>query len=291
LLAVGIAVFSLTLLAVALYFRSTRTPIAQRLPDDAEATGRYITPSDTEPKPAAPARDPVSAAEFYERGGYHFSARDYDSAIRDFRRSIELQENFPSAHNRLGRALMAKGLLPEAAEQFRKAIDQKNGNYYAAQYNLGYALQQQGDTENAIKAYDAAIAQRDGVYPDAFYQKGLVLLGLKRDAEAAEALNRAIEQNNQKDADANQALGVAFARQEQFDKAEAAFLRAIEQRAGDFPEAHYNLGTLYQSVGRLPDAVKAYETALKQNPKASDRVEAERRLRELRRKVASEGAK
>ncbi len=292
LLAIGVAVFSLALIVVGYLVRSsTRSPVAQKMPEDAEATGRYITPGENEPKRPAPTREPVSAAEFYERGSYYFSQRDYDSAIRDYRRSLELQANFPSAHNRLGRALLAKGQLGDATEEFRKAIEQNNGNYFAAQYNLAFALQQQGDMENAIKAYDAAITQRGGVYPDAFYQRGLILLGLKRDQEAAEALNKAIEQNNNQDADAQHALGVALARQKNFDGAEASLRRAIDQRGGNFPDAHFNLGLLYENTGRFADAIKEYEIYLEQNPKAPNRSQVERSLLDLRRRAGNEEKK
>ncbi|MBV9211764.1 MAG: protein kinase, partial [Acidobacteria bacterium] len=125
--AIAVAVFSLALIIVSLFMRATRSPVSQNnvTAEDAEATGRFITPGTNEPKRTPPAREPVSAAEFYERGGYYFSTRDYDNAIKDYRRALELQKDFPTAHNRLGRALMAKGQLAEAADQFREAIEQK----------------------------------------------------------------------------------------------------------------------------------------------------------------------
>ncbi|HEY0544935.1 MAG TPA: serine/threonine-protein kinase [Pyrinomonadaceae bacterium] len=292
LIAIAVAVFSLALILVALFMKATRAPVsANNNADDAEATGRYITPGANEPKRSLPAREPASAAEFYERGGYYFSTRDYDNAIKDFRRALELQKDFPTAHNRLGRALMAKGQLAEAADQFRAAIEQQGGNFYAAQYNLAFALQQQGDNENAIKAYDAAISQRGGIYPDAFYQKGIALLSLKRDGEAADAFRKSLDQNNNRDADAELALGAALARQKDFQGAETAFRAAIEQRAGNFPEAHYNLGYLYENTNRPADAVKEYETYLQQNPGASRRQDVENSLKKLRSQTGSGEAK
>jgi serine/threonine-protein kinase len=292
LLAIGIAIFSIALIVVGFLVRtSSRTTAGAKNEDDAEATGRYITPTDNTPKGTLPAREPVSAAEFYERGGYYFSTRDYDGAVRDFRRAIELQPDFPTAHNRLGRALMAKGQLSDATGEFRKAIEQKKGNYSAAQYNLGFALQQQGDNDNAVKAYDAAIAQRDGNYPDAYYQKGVVLLGQKRNQEAVAALSKAIEQNNNKDADALHALGIAQAQQKDYQNAESSLRQAIEQRGGDFADAHYNLGFLYESTARFPQAISEYQTFLSQNPRAANRSQVERSIQALQRRVGTEGAK
>lgn len=292
LVAIAAVFFFLALIIVSYLMRPGRVPVSQNnSADDAEATGRYITPGENEPKRSAPAREPVSAAEFYERGGYYFSTRDYDNAIKDYRRALDMQKDFPTAHNRLGRALMAKGQLADAAEHFRTAIEQKGGNFFAAQYNLAFALQQQGDNENAVKAYDAAISQRGGIYPDAFYEKGLVLLNLKQDQEAAAALNKAIEQKNGKDADAQEALGVALAHQKDYAGAETAFRAAIEQHDGNFPDGHYNLGYLYETIGRPADAIKEYETYLQQNPNASKRQEVERSLKKLRGQTGNGEAK
>jgi serine/threonine-protein kinase len=291
LLAIGIAVFSLALIIVAWWFKSSRPPVSQRMPEDAEATGRFITPGDNEPKRVAPTREPTSAAEFYERGDYYFSGRDYDSAIRDFTRALELQKDFPSAHNYLGRALMAKGQFGDAADHFRTAIEQKKGDYFAAQYNLGFVLQKQGDFNNAITAYDTAIKQRGGVYPDANYQKGVTLLELKRNQEAAEAFRHTIEQNKDKDPDAHLALGAALAREKDYQGAEAEFRKAIDERGGNFPDAYYNLGYLYEITNQPAEAIKAYETHLQQNPNSPNRQRVEKALKDLRGRTGSEDTK
>ncbi len=290
-LALALAVLSVLVILISVWVKSSRSTVMQTMPEDAEATGRYITPTDNAPALAPPTREPKTAAEFYERGGYYFSVRNYDSAIKDFQSALDMQKEFPSAHNRLGRTLLAKGQLVDAADHFRKAVEQKNGNFFAAQYNLGFVLQQQGDMQNAIKAYDAAITQRGGVYPDAFYQKGIVLLGLNRDQESAEALRKAIEQNNGKDADAQQALGVALARQKDYQGAETAFRAAIEQGGGNSPELHYNFGLLYEKTNRPAEAVREYETYLKQNPNAQNRPQVEKSLIQLRRRAAGEETK
>jgi serine/threonine protein kinase/tetratricopeptide (TPR) repeat protein len=256
-----------------------------------EATGRYVTPGDSEPKRPAPTREPKTASEFYERGGYYFSVRNYDAAISDFRRALNLQKQFPAAQNRLGRALMAKGQLASATAEFRAAIDQQGGNYPAAQYNLGFALQQMGDTNGALNAYNNAINQRGGNYPDAYYQIGIILLNLRdRDAQAADSLRKAIEQNGGRDPEAQMALGTALARQKDYAGAEAAYRAAIEQRDGNYADAHYNLGLLYEKTEKRAEAVKEYETYLEQNPNAFNRQVVEVSLKNLRRQMKSQSS-
>ncbi|HYO92296.1 MAG TPA: serine/threonine-protein kinase, partial [Pyrinomonadaceae bacterium] len=181
------ALFIVVAIIALLSTRSLSTATSANNATD-ETVGRYVTPTNEATKVAPPTREPKTAAEFYERGAYFFSVRDYDAAISDYRRAIDMQKDFPSAHNRLGRALMAKGQFAQAIEEFRTAINQRGGNFPAAQYNLGFALQQQGDFNNALMAYNAAINQSGGTYPDAFYQIGIIQINLQRNREAEDAL-------------------------------------------------------------------------------------------------------
>jgi serine/threonine-protein kinase len=254
-----------------------------------EAVGRNLGAAEPS-RGRSPVSEPRSAAEFYERGNYNFSSRDFERAIADYRRAIELQPEYPSAHNRLGWVLMMKGQVGEAEREFREAIRQSGGNFAAAQYNLGFALQQQGKLEDAVGSYQEAVRSRGGTYADAYFQIGLAYIGLKRNAEAADALRTAVEQNGGRDPEARHALGVALAQQNDFEGAESAFRSAVEERGGDYAEAHYNLGLLYQKTGRTREAIAEFEAYLRQRPKGENRRQVENSLRDLRRQAAREAA-
>jgi serine/threonine protein kinase/tetratricopeptide (TPR) repeat protein len=276
-----LALFLIVMLIAYLSTRSRNTNAAAAN-DDNDAIGRLFEPNANGAKRTPPTEDPKTAAEFYERGSYLLSLRDYDAAIRDYRKALEMREDFPSAHNGLGQALLLSSQFAEAAREFRKAIEQKGGVYPAAYYNLGFTLQKLGDTGNAINAYNAAINQRGGSYANAYYQIGLIWLELQRDAEAADSLRKAVLQNNGKDPDAHLALGTALARQKDYANAETAFRTAIEQRDNVFPPAHYNLGLLYETTNRPAEAIKEYETYLQQNPNAYNRRVVEQSLKALK---------
>jgi serine/threonine protein kinase/tetratricopeptide (TPR) repeat protein len=256
----------------------------------AETVGRTLTPEESVAPRAQAVAQPRTAAEFYQSGSYHFSVRDFDSAVRDFRRAVELQPDFPSAHNRLGRALLYKGQLKAAEDSFRTAVRQRGGNYPTALYNLGFTLHQQRDAEGALASYRDAIAANGGKYPDAQFQIGEVYFELpSRLKEAADAYRAAIEQNGGRDPEAQFKLGVVLARSEDFAGAETAFRAAIEQKNGDFPYAHYNLGLLYDRLGRTADAVREFEGYLQQAPpRDENRRRAENTLRDLRRRLERE---
>jgi tetratricopeptide (TPR) repeat protein len=257
--------------------------------DEAEDTvGRELASSEQAPRGRSFAQ-PRNASEFYQNGGYYLSVGSYDAAVRDLRRAVELQPEFPEAHNRLGRALLRKGQYGDAAESFRAAVQQRGGNYSTAQYNLGFALQLQGKADDAINAYNEAIKSSGGKYPDAHYQIGsLLLMTPGRAAEAVEPLRKAIEQNKGRDPEAHFKLGVALAQQKDYQNAEAALRKAVEQRGGDFAYAHYNLGLLYEQTGRTTDAIGEYETFLRQAPRDENRRRVENSLRDLRRRAERE---
>jgi serine/threonine protein kinase/tetratricopeptide (TPR) repeat protein len=284
-LVVGGGVYLLYRLAAA--DRQTATEATKASESD-ESIGRTLGGADVTPR-ARPASEPRSAAEFYERGAYYFSSRNFDGAVRDYRRALELQPEFPEAHNRLGRVLMLQGRFGEAAAEFRRAVEQKGGPYAAAQYNLGFALQSRGDMNEAIEAYNAAVGASGGKYPDAFFQIGLAHLNRRRFAEAADSFRRAIEQNGGRDPEAQNQLGFALAMLEDFAGAETAFHAAIDGRGGDYAEARYRLGMLYAEAGRTQEAIGEFETFLRQETSQENRRRAESVVRELRQKLAREG--
>jgi tetratricopeptide (TPR) repeat protein len=257
--------------------------------DESEAAlGRTLSAGDSAPLGSL-VEQPRTAADFYENGTYFLSIRSYDAAVRDLRQAVALQPDFPSAHNRLGVALMRKGQFGDAAEEFRTAVGQRGGKYPTAQYNLGFVLQQQRESEQAVEAYRAAIEANNGDYPDAYYQIGSVLLETPaRAAEAAEAFRKAIEQNRGRDPEAHYRLGFALVQQKDYAGAEGAFREAVNQRGGDFPFAHYNLGLLYQQTGRIEEAIAEFEKYLEQAPRDENRRRVENTLRDLRRQAARE---
>lgn len=257
--------------------------------EQGERIGRTLTGETNAPQGRA-VQSPQSAAEFFERGTNNFYMRDYDAAIRDFRRAIELQPDFPSAHNRLGRAYTLKGQFAQAAASFRTAVEQRGGDYPTALYNLGFALQQQGRGEQAIEAYTASIERSGGTYPDAYFQIGEIYFAQpRRQSDAATAYRRAIEQNDGRDPEALFKLGIVLARSDDLAGAETTFREAIAQRKGEFAYAYFNLALVYEKMNRLPEAVSAYEAFITQAPKDRNRRAAENSIRDLRRSIEREG--
>jgi predicted O-linked N-acetylglucosamine transferase (SPINDLY family) len=157
---------------------------------------------------------------------------------------------------------------------------------------------QAGQHEEAWRLYQG-LCQADRLDADARLMCGLIA-GLRRDNENAESYFRQALVLDPRLAVAHYNLGIALRSQGRFLEASQSFRRATELQANysdardalahacislcDWPaaaevlsetisiwphkaEARSNLGTVFQAMGRLEDAIAAYESALKLNPR------------------------
>lgn len=157
---------------------------------------------------------------------------------------------------------------------------------------------QAGRHEEAWALYQG-LCEMDRIDPDARLMCG-VIAGLRGDNACAEDYCRQALALNPKLAVAHFNLGIALRSQSRFAEACQSFKRATELRSEyseamdalahahislqDWPaaaqvlnaitsiwprkaEIYGNLGTVYQAMGRIQDAIVAYETALKINPR------------------------
>ena len=91
---------------------------------------------------------------YYNRGNAYYNTRDFDRAIADYNRSIQLDPNNSSwDHNGRGLAWKAKGDLDRAIADFSEAIrlDPKHAKAYT---NRGNAYEAKGDHDRALADYD-----------------------------------------------------------------------------------------------------------------------------------------
>jgi serine/threonine-protein kinase len=167
------------------------------------------------------------------------------------------------SHNNLGNALRDKGLLDEAIEAYRRAIDLDPKDAWA-HTNLGIALRAQGLLDDAIAEHRQAIAL-DPKLARAHYNLGNALRDKPRWDGAIEAYRRAIDLDP-KDAWAHTNLGIALANKGRPDDAIQAFRQAIALDP-KLARAHYNLGTLLRAQGLLVEAIREYQKATDLDPK------------------------
>ena len=111
--------------------------------------------------------------------GYrHLSERDYESAIKDFKKAISLKPDSERAHNFLGIAYFMKKLYKDAEREFNKAISLNN--FYSPAYsNLGNVYWKLNNWEKAEGCYKKAM-ELSPDSPSPYYSLGNMLLFLGR---------------------------------------------------------------------------------------------------------------
>jgi TolB-like protein/Tfp pilus assembly protein PilF len=136
------------------------------------------------------ALDPLSLVINSDLGNSYYRARRYDEAIKQLRKTIDLDLDFYYAHWNLGSALKAKGDVTGAIEQYEKARALNEDPSMLGLLSNAYAGA--GRKDEAIKIRDELEAISKQRYVSA-YSFALVYLGLGDKDEAIRRLQKSYE--------------------------------------------------------------------------------------------------
>ncbi|KAJ3086149.1 TOM (translocase of outer membrane) complex component [Physocladia obscura] len=125
---------------------------------------------------------------YYHRGQVRFLTGDINAAIADYRRSLELDNDFVYAHIQLAVAQYKNGDIGEAEKTFTKALKLFSSvpevfNYY------GEVLLDMEKYDGALEKFDRAI-EMDPISPLPYINKSILYLQWKRDPLTAEKFCR-----------------------------------------------------------------------------------------------------
>jgi tetratricopeptide (TPR) repeat protein len=117
--------------------------------------------------------------------GFYF-ARNYDLAIDQEKRTLELEPSFPKAHQLLGLAYEQKGMLPEAVHEFETAVALDANPSYSLGLARAYALT--GQKQKSAEILTSGAPQQHYAHA---YQLALVYLAQGNRNEALSTLEKA----------------------------------------------------------------------------------------------------
>ena len=224
-----------------------------------------------------------------------FRCKRLGLAIDLIHQAIGKKGDVPDFHNSLGIALATSGDRKSAIKAFRRAV-QLRPTYSEAWSNLSAALEQQGEFDEALTAIEHAIANHD-VDAKAHHRRGILLGKLRRWKQAAQAHRNAIElgmpleqvvehlvvaleRSRQTDealvwarrfvqikpaAPAYHCLGRAFLESGRYSEANTYLQRSISLDPA-CASAHQNLGLSYWRQCRLDYALTSYREAVELAP-------------------------
>lgn len=94
-----------------------------------------------------------TADDHFRVGTRFFAEADYDKAIEEYSKAIEIDPNHVKSHLNLGEAYYQKGMYDQAKEEYRFVL-RLNNMHIKAHYNLGRTLAQEGNKEEAKEHYE-----------------------------------------------------------------------------------------------------------------------------------------
>jgi tetratricopeptide (TPR) repeat protein len=205
---------------------------------------------------------PLNHRAYNNRGNAYLAKGQYDAAIKDYDKSIELKPRYANAYDNRGKAYRAEGRYDEAIRDYDKAIRLKPDfeDAYEGRIAAYVAKGQQGvvskDLDKAIEANPSDAK--------AYNNRGKIHGGEGRYDEAIRDYEKAIKLNPDL-ADAYNNRGSAYGNLGQVDAAIREFDRAIGLDP-NFEEAYYNRGCAYSAKGRIDAAIKDYDKAIRLRP-------------------------
>ena len=195
---------------------SKRTLLTVEISHESNGEGDIITAVETE-------------LDFISRGVTYFRRKQYDQAISDFSKALELNPKYSFTYVNRGLAYDRKGLSDQAISDYSKALE-INPKDYRAYFYRGYAYGRKGQDEQAISDYTKAI---------------------ELNPKYAEAYNN---------------RGIAYQRKSQHDQAILDYSKVIELNP-NYALAYYNRGTGYWGKSQNDQAILDLTKAIELNPK------------------------
>lgn len=208
--------------------------------------------------------DPKNAHAFIDRGNTYYQKREYDLSIADSTRGIELSPKAAEPYVNRGAAFSEKGDLDRALADFDRAIELKPKSA-AAFSNRGYVYIKKGDYDLAITDLTRAI-ELDPKSALSFSSRGLAYNEKGEHDRAITDLNHAIELDP-KLANVYRHRGVVYLKTGKLGLARVDLDKALELKP-DYPEARATLAELEQAEASAKGGVAASSPAAAQSPTA-----------------------
>ncbi len=195
---------------------------------------------------------------YFNRGTAFRRAGDFDKAVSDFTKVLELKPGFARAYEARGMTEDDRGNRDKALADLDEAI-KRDGSAWQLLYSRAVVLRADGDTEAALRDLDAA---RD-IKSDAAnipLMRALVLADKGNHEAARTEINRVLSEGRG-GASAHYARGAVAFDEGRIDAADDDAERALELD-GDFAAAHMLKGRILEERGDKAAARARFDKAL-----------------------------
>jgi len=191
--------------------------------------------------------------------------------------TLAVTENNFVAENNLGGALILEGKEEEAHAHFEAAA-RINPRDPMSRSNLGIYLQHHGQMREATAEYEAAVelTSDPGLLAQTYANMGAAQRALGEDDLAQKSFEQSLGFNSTQ-FNAWRGLGLLAQKEGKFDEAVSDLSHAVELQST--AQGYFELGRALEQARHVPEALDAYQQALKISP---DFVEAQQAAEALR---------
>ncbi|MBI4665190.1 MAG: tetratricopeptide repeat protein [Nitrospinae bacterium] len=217
------------------------------------------------PVPEPPVGRVFEAKDHCERGVSFAELGLHDQALREYKKAIELDPDYPVVYLNAGASLAHKGIYKEAVKAYAKAL-KLNPDMAEAYANYGAILKEEGKLDEAEKAYRKAISLKPEL-AGAYETLGIILSETGRNEEAITIIRKAVEKDSSNPGH-HYALGVSLERGKKPEEAFLFFQQAV-RLAPSNPHYLYGLGNSFRMLGNMQGAVEAWQECAAMDPKHS----------------------
>ena len=214
--------------------------------------------------PGSPATSPTAetATQHNEQGMAFDEAGQYDNAIAEYTRAIEVDSNYAEAYSNRGYAYSNKGEYDNAIADYTRAIE-LDSEYAGAYNNRGWAYYLKGEYDNAITDYARAI-ELDPNFALSYTRRGIAYNTQSEYDKAIADFNKVVDLNPN-NAESFRNRGWAYYLKEEYSRAIADYTSSI-QLDPSYIYAYYNRGNAYYDNEQYHEAIDDFTRAIEINP-------------------------
>lgn len=195
---------------------------------------------------------------YYNIGVTYLNLGKMDFALENFRKTLEINPDFNSAKEGIGRILSESGKELEAVEYYEDILEKEPDSYVICLL-LGKLYLNLNDSGRAEDCFKRCIRISSGK-PDAYSELGKLLMARKNYAEAIK-IYRNYCTINQNDYNGHYNLANCYYQTKEPDKAVSEYQKVIELN----PKSHnsyFNLALIYEEKQDYEKAEECYKNAL-----------------------------
>jgi len=216
--------------------------------------------------------DPTMADVHFALGSTYYATGEFDQAIAELQRGLQVAANSDEGYRRLGSVYLAQGRKDEALQAYDKAI--QLSPYYSGNYQmLGDAYLSWGDNSKALEGFQK-VTSLDPAGAAGYQDVGVVYFRQGRWSDSIPLFQKAL--TIQPDYQTYSNLGAAYFYLRRYSDAVKALQKAVELNPNE-EIAVGNLADAYRWSGHMDKATPIYDRAIKLandelqvNPKDAD---------------------